>query len=55
VADISATQTLRFLDLLWASLMGCLVFGDIPSHSTILGAMVILASTVWIARRERGR
>jgi drug/metabolite transporter (DMT)-like permease len=55
VADISATQTLRFLDLLWASLMGCLVFGDIPSHSTILGAMVILASTVWIAKRERGR
>ena len=55
VADISATQTLRFLDLIWASLMGWLVFSDVPSHSTILGAMVILASTVWIAQRERGR
>jgi drug/metabolite transporter (DMT)-like permease len=55
VADISATQTLRFLDLLWASIMGWLVFSDIPSQSTILGAMVILAATVWIAHRERGR
>ena len=55
VADISATQSLRFLDLLWASLMGWLAFGDVPSHSTLVGATVILASTVWIAQRERGR
>jgi drug/metabolite transporter (DMT)-like permease len=54
-ADISATQSLRFLDLIWASLMGWLVFADVPSHTTVLGALVILASTVWIARREHGR
>jgi drug/metabolite transporter (DMT)-like permease len=54
-ADISATQSLRFLDLIWASLMGWLVFSDVPSHTTLLGALVILASTVWIARREHGR
>jgi drug/metabolite transporter (DMT)-like permease len=53
--DISATQSLRFLDLVWAALMGWLVFADIPSHSTLLGALVILASTVWIARREQRR
>ena len=51
-ADISATQSLRFLDLIWASLLGWLVFSDVPSHSTWLGALVILLSTVWIARRE---
>jgi drug/metabolite transporter (DMT)-like permease len=55
VADISATQSLRFLDLVWASLLGWLVFSDVPSHTTLIGAMVILASTVWIARREHGR
>ena len=54
-ADISATQSLRFLDLVWASLMGWLVFSDVPSHSTWLGALVILLSTVWIARREGRR
>lgn len=55
VADISATQSLRFLDFVWASLMGWLVFSDVPSHTTLIGALVILASTVWIARREHGR
>lgn len=55
IADISATQSLRFLDLIWASLMGWLVFSDVPSHTTLLGASVILASTIWIARREHRR
>lgn len=54
-ADISATQSLRFLDLVWASLLGWLVFGDVPSQSTWLGALVILCATVWIARRESRR
>lgn len=54
-ADISATQSLRFLDLIWASLMGWLVFAEVPSQTTLLGALVILSSTVWIARREHRR
>lgn len=54
-ADISAVQPLRFLDLIWASLMGWLVFSNVPSQTTLLGALVILASTVWIARREHRR
>jgi drug/metabolite transporter (DMT)-like permease len=55
LADISATQSLRFLDLVWASVLGWLLFGDIPSQSTWLGAFVILWATVWIARREGRR
>jgi len=55
IADISATQSLRFLDLVWASILGWLVFSDVPSQSTWLGAVVILMSTVWIARREGRR
>ena len=54
-ADISATQSLRFLELLWASLLGWMVFGDAPSPWTWAGALVILLSTVWIARRESRR
>ena len=52
VADISATQSVKFLDLVWASIMGWLVFADIPSQSTIVGGVVISAATIWIARRE---
>lgn len=56
VADISATQSVKFLDLVWASLFGWLVFADKPSRSTLIGGVVICASTLWIAQREaRGR
>jgi drug/metabolite transporter (DMT)-like permease len=40
IADISATQS---------------VFADAPSQSTLIGGVVICASTIWIARREARR
>jgi len=52
VADISATQSVKFLDLVWASALGWLVFADTPSQWTLAGGVVICAATVWIARRE---
>ena len=55
VADISATQSVKFLDLVWASLLGWVVFADTPSHWTLIGGVVISASTLWIARRESRR
>ena len=55
IADISATQSVKFLDLVWATLLGWLVFGDMPSRSTLIGGAVICASTLWIAHREARR
>jgi|SRR4051812_6306400 len=51
-ADISASQSVKFLDLVWASAIGWLAFSDVPSRSTIIGGLVICGSTLWIARRE---
>jgi drug/metabolite transporter (DMT)-like permease len=51
-ADISATQSIKFLELVWAAAIGWLVFGDPLSQWTVVGGLVICASTVWIARRE---
>ena len=51
-ADISATQSVKFLDLIWASLLGLAVFGDIPTLSTLIGGAIISAATIWLARRE---
>ncbi|MEN9773786.1 MAG: hypothetical protein RL322_856 [Pseudomonadota bacterium] len=50
--DISATQSARYLDLIWASVFGLLFFGDVPPGTTLVGGAVILASTLWIAQRE---
>jgi drug/metabolite transporter (DMT)-like permease len=55
VADISATQSTKFLELVWASALGWFAFGDVTSRSTVIGGIVICASTLWIARREARR
>ena len=54
-ADISSTQSLKFLDLLWAALLGWLMFADVPAQTTLLGGVVICAATLWVARREQRR
>ncbi len=55
IADISATQSVKFLDLVWAAVMGWLVFSDVPSRYTLIGGVMICAATVWIALRESRR
>ncbi len=51
-ADISATQSVKFLDLIWASALGFMVFADVPTASTLLGGALISVATIWLARRE---
>jgi len=51
-ADISATQSVKFVDLLWAALIGWLAFGDLLSPTTLLGGTIIVASIVALARYE---
>lgn len=51
-ADISATQSLRFLDLVWASFLGLMIFGDLPTLTTLAGGAIIAVATIWLARRE---
>lgn len=53
--DISATQSVKFLDLIWSSTLGFLVFSDVPHQSSIIGGLVVLTATLWIAHRESGR
>lgn len=52
VADISSVQSVKFLELIWASAMGWMVFSEAPTSSTLIGGAVISGSTIWIARRE---
>ena len=52
VAEISSTQSVKFLDLIWSAALGWMVFSDTPSQSTLIGGALICATTIWIARRE---
>ena len=52
IADISSTQSVKFLDLMWSAALGWLMFADVPTQTTLLGGAVISAATLWVARRE---
>ena len=52
VAEISSVQPMMFLNIVWASILGFLVFASTPDFWTFIGAGVIIASTSYIARRE---
>lgn len=54
-ADISATQSVKFVDLLWAAGIGWIVFSDPIRPSTLLGGAIIVASIAGLARYERQR
>lgn len=41
-----------YLQIVWMTLSGFLVFGDLPDRWTILGAAVIIASGLYIVHRE---
>jgi drug/metabolite transporter (DMT)-like permease len=54
-ADATASQTVKFLDLLWMTALGFIVFGDLPTISTLIGGVLICGATTWVARREATR
>ncbi len=55
IAEASLTQSIRFLDLVWAAFAGYVFFGDAPTATTLLGGAIISVSTLWIAQRESRR
>lgn len=52
VADISSTQSVKFIELVWAALLGWVIFADLPTLHTLAGGLLIAAATVWVTRRE---
>ena len=53
--DISAVAPFRYSALLWAMLLGYLVFGDVPDAMMVTGASIIVLSGLYAFYRERVR
>ena len=53
--DISAVAPFRYSALLWAMLLGYLVFGDVPDAMMATGASIIVLSGLYAFYRERKR
>jgi drug/metabolite transporter (DMT)-like permease len=54
-ADASVLAPFSYTQLLWVSILGFLVFGELPDIWTVTGAVFIVASGLYTAHRERVR
>jgi drug/metabolite transporter (DMT)-like permease len=52
-AEISYVAPFRYTALLWAILLGYLVFGDVPDGPMIAGALIVVGSGLYTLYRER--
>ncbi len=55
IAVVSSVAPFEYVYILWASLVGYLIFADVPGPRTMIGGAVIVASGCYIILRERGR
>ncbi len=53
IADITVVQPVTFLQLVWTSAFGFLLFAETPSVWVFAGGGLILAASTYIAHRER--
>ena len=54
-APVAVVAPFDFTQLVWAGLIGFLVWGETPAMLTLIGAMVVAASSTYILWREIGR
>jgi drug/metabolite transporter (DMT)-like permease len=54
-ADASVLAPFSYTQLLWVSILGFLVFGEVPDIWTVTGAIFVVASGLYTAHRERLR
>src|SRR5580704_13961012 len=52
-AEASAVQPYSYTLLVWVTILGAVVFGDIPDHWTIAGALLIVASGLYSWHHDR--
>lgn len=54
-ADASVLAPFSYVQLVWVTLIGFFLFGEVPDAVTFAGAAIIIASGVYTAHRERVR
>lgn len=53
VGEISLVSQFRYTGMIWATLLGYVMFSDIPTLNTILGVFIIVASGLYAFHRKR--
>jgi drug/metabolite transporter (DMT)-like permease len=54
LAPASAVVPFNYLSLVWASIVGFMVWGDVPTAGLVLGSAIVVGSGLYILWRETG-
>jgi drug/metabolite transporter (DMT)-like permease len=52
LGEVSLLAPIQYTSLLWAGFFGYAIFGNVPTTTLLIGAAVIVASTLYIVQRE---
>jgi drug/metabolite transporter (DMT)-like permease len=52
LAPASLLAPFDYTTLIWATVLGFFVFGDLPDAWTVVGALIIMSSGLYLLRRE---
>ena len=52
IVDLSVVEPVTFTRLVWAALLGYLIFAEFPDYWTWIGGLMIVAATSYISHRE---
>jgi len=52
LAPASAVAPFNYLSLIWASILGFAIWGDVPTVSLVVGSAVVVASGLFLLWRE---
>ena len=52
-APVSTLAPIDYTTLIWATLLGFILFGDLPDAWTITGTLIIISSGLYLIKRER--
>jgi drug/metabolite transporter (DMT)-like permease len=52
VAPVGVVAPFDYSQLIWATILGFLIWGELPSAATLAGALVVAASGIYILHRE---
>ena len=53
IGDLGSVAPFRYTGLLWALLLGLVVFGDWPDNLTLGGSAIVVATGIFTLLRER--
>lgn len=52
VGDIAFVSTFRYTALIWALVLGLLVFGEVPNGLTLIGSVIVVGTGIYTLYRE---